>query len=258
MTRPQATNEPPGSPVSVGTSIPADLTPMPDVQATLRQSDWIWERGSVRTEILHGNGDMVERAHMIEGAWDSLEIVNHINVQGGFTGFVFSNGIIRPENINIHLSLGQSNTITYRIDANLADFIDIRQDGTRLLISPREGYFLQSSASIDFYISVTDLSQLTLVGYVDVVGEIETEEFTFNSLGVIGASLDITAERVGIATSGARTNIDLYLNSQNVSVNTWDGIVLRGQVTNLLAQSFRLRDIDMQDLAVENFSFIEN
>lgn len=149
-----------------------------------------------------------------------------------FTGLLFSschhvfkdkvrgNGNIKTENRttgtfndvevngNFDLYLKQDSLRSVRVEAdeNLMEYIEVKVEGNKLVLEPKEGYNLSGSKHIKIYVSSPVFRKLHASGACDIFGENKISSTEMIDIDLSGASdikLELNAPKVEAELSGA-------------------------------------------------------
>ena len=133
---------------------------------------------------------------------------------------VRGNGTIKTENRtagtftgvdvggNFDLYVKQDSTRSVRIEAdeNLMQYIEVKMDGDKLVVQPKDGYNLSGSKQIKVYVSSPVLNKLEASGACDIIGEnkiTSTETMYIDLSGASDVKLELKAPKVETTSSGA-------------------------------------------------------
>jgi hypothetical protein len=135
-------------------------------------------------DFTRGNGKMIDAAFSYSGSIEDLVIDG---VPGSF-----------------NISAEKGNEITYTIDENLADLIEIEFDAGMLTIKTVKDVSI-SSRDIVFNINADTLKKTRVNGAAEIngIGTFNTDEFVFELNGAATADFDINAGNVLVDSNGA-------------------------------------------------------
>ena len=150
---------------------------------------------------------------------------------GSFTGVDVSGAI------DVIVKQDSTPSIKVEADANLQEYVEVRNEGGILRIKTREGYNLKSSHGIKVYVSAPVLRKFMASGACKIMSENQltgNETVTIDLTGASDIDLDLTAAKVDADASGAST------------------IKLRGQATELSIDGAGSTDVKCYGLITDN------
>lgn len=142
-------------------------------------AQWPWER-------IEGNGKMTKQTRSV----------------GSYTG-IASSGFW-----DVMIAYGESNTITVEGDENLLQYIETEVEGGKLSIKTKGKVNLRSRNKVTVYVSLTRMTNISLSGSGDIMGEGKfrnegTTEFHISGSGSIRMNFDkVGTAEVSISGSG--------------------------------------------------------
>jgi len=110
--------------------------------------------------------------------------------------------------LNVYLSQGDAKPVKIEGDENLLQYIEIDQEGDKLIVKNKQGYNLNPSDQMKVYISNPEYSSIDVGGASEVVGETKisnNSELELNTSGASGIKLEIDAPKVSAEVSGSAT-----------------------------------------------------
>jgi hypothetical protein len=139
--------------------------------------------------------------------------------------------------IDLYVKQDSARSISIETDENLLPYIEVRNDGDQLIISPKEGYNPDPSQAIKVYVSSPVFKGLEASGACKIVSE----------------NMITSGDAVNIHLSGA-SDAGLELKSPKVSVelNGASTMTLKGETKDLSAGASGASHIKGFDLLAEN------
>ena len=109
-------------------------------------------------------------------------------------------------NINLHIRQDNSWSVRVETDANLLEFIQVRESNGLLRIDVRDHYNLDPSRNIDVFVTAPDFRALTASGASEIMSEskiVSTDGMDIDVSGASEINLEIKAPRIKAGLSGA-------------------------------------------------------
>ncbi len=133
---------------------------------------------------------------------------------------VDGNGIIKTENrkagtfigvdvggsIDLYVKQDSARSVRVEADENLMQYIEVKMEGDKLVIQPKDGYNLSGSKHIKVYVSSPVLNKLEASGACDIIGEgllSSTDEIIMDVSGASDVELELKAPKVSAEITGA-------------------------------------------------------
>jgi hypothetical protein len=167
---------------------------------------------------------------------------------------VRGNGIIKTEDhdvssfknvevrgaINVYVSQGDLKPIRVEGDENLLQYIEVSQEGDRVIVRDRPGYNLNPTEDMKIYISSPVYRDIEVSGAGDIIGQtkiVNPEDIELHASGAGDIKMDVDAPSLTADVSGSGS-IDLKGNTKNVDL----GLSGAGSVHcyNLLAENTKV------------------
>ncbi|MBS1948428.1 MAG: DUF2807 domain-containing protein [Bacteroidetes bacterium] len=120
--------------------------------------------------------------------------------------------------INVHVMQGDLKPITIEADENLLQYIEVRQDGDRLVIRNKPGYNLESSDGMSITVSAPLFRKISVSGAGDIVGENKvtgTDKLELDLSGAGNIRMDVDVPKLSADISGVGS---MYLKGQTKEV----------------------------------------
>ncbi|MEJ0105332.1 MAG: head GIN domain-containing protein [Bacteroidota bacterium] len=108
--------------------------------------------------------------------------------------------------IDLYVKQDADRSLKIEADENLLTYIEVINDGDKLVIRPKNGFNLKPSKDIKVYVSSPLFKRLEASGACDIYSENQitsAEEFDIDMSGSCDAKLDIKAPKVSTDVSGA-------------------------------------------------------
>jgi len=109
-------------------------------------------------------------------------------------------------NIDLYVKQDSARSIKIEADENLMQYIEVKIEGEKLMIQPKEGYNLSGSKPIKVYVSSPVFRELEASGACDIIGEnilTATDEIAIDVTGASDAELELKAPKVSAEMTGA-------------------------------------------------------
>jgi len=109
-------------------------------------------------------------------------------------------------NIDLYVKQDSARSIKIEADENLMQYIEVKMEGEKLMIQPKEGYNLSGSKPIKVYVSSPVFRELEASGACDIIGEnilTATDEIAIDVTGASDAELELKAPKVSAEMTGA-------------------------------------------------------
>ncbi len=110
------------------------------------------------------------------------------------------------DNFDVYIKQDSARSIKVEADDNLMEYIDVYEEGDKLIIQGKDGYNLQPSKNIKVYISSPAFKKLEASGACNIYSEDtirSTESIAMDLSGACEIRMDINAPKVGAELSGA-------------------------------------------------------
>jgi hypothetical protein len=121
---------------------------------------------------------------------------------------------------NVYLTQGDLKPVKIEGDENLLPYVEVYEDGDRLVIKNRDGYNLDmNDGSIKIYVTAPQFHHISVSGAGDINGEnkiTSTDEIEMNLSGAGNIKMNVDAPKVSADISGVGS---IYLNGQSKDVD---------------------------------------
>lgn len=136
---------------------------------------------------------------------------------------------------DVFIELGQEEELVIEAEDNLLEYITSELNGSQLVLRTRPGVNLRNSAPIRYYLTVTELEELSVSSSGDIdAPRFETTDFRIevSSSGDVKLDeLDVERLRVNISSSGDVAIGNLYAETIDLNISSSGSLnVLGGQV----------------------------
>ena len=168
-----------------------------------------------------------------------------------FSKRVHGNGVIKSEehnvssfknlevdgSINVYLSQGDIKPVKVEGDENLLQYIEVYQEGEKVIVRDRPGFNLNPTNEMKIYVTAPVYNRIEVSGASDIVGQ-----------GKI-----TNAENMDLSTSGAGDiNMDIDAPQLKIHVSGSGSVDLKGQTKDLDLSISGAGDAHCYDLLTEN------
>jgi len=121
---------------------------------------------------------------------------------------------------NVYLTQGDLKPVKIEGDENLLAYVEVYQEGDRLVIKNRDGYNLDmNNGSIKIYVTAPQFHHISVSGAGDINGEnkiTSSEELEMNLSGAGNIKMEVDAPKVSADISGVGS---IYLNGKTKDVD---------------------------------------
>ncbi|HEX2995164.1 MAG TPA: head GIN domain-containing protein [Anaerolineales bacterium] len=166
--------------------------------------------GSFGGSFVVGSGNTVSKDFDVSG-------FDHVRLEGS---------------ADVYIEQGSKESLSVEADDNIIPVLDVSLRNHELVLSIKEGYSVKPSRSITYYLTVQDLSDLSLIGSGDFyVGPIESDDLNVSVPGSGDIIIDeLTADSLSIdlGGSGSITLEDISVKTVDASVKGSGDIKLAG------------------------------
>ena len=134
---------------------------------------------------------------------------------GAFTAVAVSG------NIDVYIKQDSTRSIKVETDENLMEYIEVFEEGDRLIIRRKDGFNLRPSKNIKVYVSSPAFRTLKASGSCDIYSEnsiISTDAITIDLSGSCDAKVDIQSPKVDAGLSGA-CRVELKGKTKDLSID---------------------------------------
>jgi hypothetical protein len=122
---------------------------------------------------------------------------------------------------DILVSQGDHPSVRVEADDNLLQYIDVNQEGDRVVIRERSGYNLKPSNSIRIYVTTAVYNKIDVSGACNIIGQTKisnTEDLDMHVSGAGDIKMDVDAPRLSASVSGSGS-IDLKGQTKDVDLD---------------------------------------
>lgn len=109
-------------------------------------------------------------------------------------------------NIDLYVKQDSVRSVRVEADENLMQYIEVKMEGDKLVIQPKDGYNLSGSKHIKVYVSSPVFKRLEASGACDIIGEnvlSSADEISVDVSGASSAELELKAPKVSGEMTGA-------------------------------------------------------
>jgi hypothetical protein len=120
---------------------------------------------------------------------------------------------------NVFITQGELKPVKIEGDENLISYIEVYQEGDRLVIKNRDGYNLESNDGIKIYVTSPTFRKISVSGAGDITGEnkiTSADELEFTLSGAGNIKMEADAPKVSADISGVGS---IYMNGQTKDVD---------------------------------------
>ena len=138
---------------------------------------------------VHGNGNVVTQDR-------SVNSFKNIEVGGAAKVFV---------------SQGDQHSVKVEVDENLQQFVEVSQEGDKVIVRERRGFNLDPTGDLKIYVTSPVYNDIDVSGACDIIGQTKINNPEDISMHISGAGtmkMDVDAPRVSAEVTGSG-NIDL-------------------------------------------------
>jgi hypothetical protein len=110
--------------------------------------------------------------------------------------------------IDVHVSQGDPKPVRIEGDENLLEYIEIKQNGDKIVVRTRNGYNLRPSSDLKIYVTSPNFSKIDVSGACDIIGDTKISNNDKLNLQVSGAGdirmeVDVPVLTADISGSGS-------------------------------------------------------
>jgi len=147
---------------------------------------------------IRGNGNVTKEQRTVS-SFDQLEISS-----GPFT---------------VYLSQGEMESVEVEIDDNLQQYIEVRNDGSKLVLDVRDKINLGKTTKNNIYVSLRNIDLLSISGVCKVrtTGSLRCDDFTLNVNGVSDGEMEVYCKKLDANISGVG-NLELQGNTTELNI----------------------------------------
>jgi len=133
-----------------------------------------------------GNGNIKTREHTV-GSFKNVEVSGAID---------------------LYVAQGDTKPVTIETDENLLQYIEVVQEGERIVIKSREGYNLRPTSKIKVYVTSPVYNDIDVSGASNITGQtkiVNKENIKMDVSGAGDINMDVNAPAINAEVSGAGT-----------------------------------------------------
>ena len=133
-----------------------------------------------------GNGNIKTREHTV-GSFKNVEVSGAID---------------------LYVAQGDTKPVTIETDENLLQYIEVVQEGERIVIKSREGYNLRPTSKIKVYVTSPVYNDIDVSGASNITGQtkiVNKENIKMDVSGAGDINMDVNAPAIHAEVSGAGT-----------------------------------------------------
>jgi hypothetical protein len=145
--------------------------------------------GHIFGKHVHGNGNVVTQ---------DRSVTSFKNVEVGGAAKVF-------------VSQGDQHSLKVEVDENLQQFVEVFQEGDKIIVRERHGYNIDPTGDLKIYVTSPVYNVIDVSGACDIIGETainNPEDISMHISGAGTMKMEIIAPSISAGLSGAG-NIDL-------------------------------------------------
>jgi hypothetical protein len=108
--------------------------------------------------------------------------------------------------INVYVSQGATSSVKLQGDENIIKYIEVSQEGDRLIVKNKDGYDLEPSGEMKVYVTAPVYNEIETSGASDIIGQGKITNPEDMKLRVSGAGeikMELDAPRVNAEVSGS-------------------------------------------------------
>ncbi len=148
---------------------------------------------------VHGNGNVTSQDRQV-GSFKDVEV-------GGAA--------------KVFVSQGDQHSVKVEVDENLQQFIEVFQEGNKVIVRERRGFNLDPTGDIKIYVTSPVYNNIDVSGACDIIGQtpiINPENIELHISGAGDMKMEVNAPRITAEVSGSG-NIDLKGETKSVDLD---------------------------------------
>jgi len=113
---------------------------------------------------------------------------------------------VRGENIKLLVTQGGLTPVKIEGDENILSYMEVIQEGDRIVIQPRNGVTLTPSGDLNVYVSSPEYNSIHASGSSDIIGQnkiTSNQEISLETSGAGNINMELDAPKVSAGVSGA-------------------------------------------------------
>ena len=166
-------------------------------------------------------GEKISGSGNVNAEQRPVEAFDHIKIYGVF---------------NVYLSQGDTESVTVEIDDNLQQYVNVRNDGSKLMLGIKDNF--RKTTKNNIYITLKDIRMLEIDGVADVK--------TQTALRCANLKLDIN----GVS----KCKLELYCNQLEVDLDGVGNILLTGETDEFTVKKDGVGNLDAEELKAQKVS----
>jgi hypothetical protein len=122
--------------------------------------------------------------------------------------------------INVYVSQGEIKPVKIESDENLLQYVEVTQEGDKLIVRERSGYNLQPTDEMKIYVTAPVYNSIEVSGASDIIGQTKInnpEDLELHASGAGDIKMDVDAPSLTAEISGSGS-IDLKGQTKNVEL----------------------------------------
>jgi len=145
---------------------------------------------------------------------------------------------------DVILTQGETEKLEIEADENLIDLVTIKNVGNKLIVGFKKGTNLRKSTKFNVYITLKDITSLTMEGVGDIknMGRLNLKTLEINKTGVGDLNLNISSSILDINSSGVG-DVNLTGSSSHL-------IIDNSGVGDVIADTFKADDVKLDNNGV--------
>ncbi|MBS1599655.1 MAG: DUF2807 domain-containing protein [Bacteroidetes bacterium] len=122
--------------------------------------------------------------------------------------------------MNVYVSQGDIKPVKIESDENLLQYVEVLQEGDRLVVRERSGYNLQPTDEIKIYVTAPVYNKIEVSGASNITGQTKinnSEELELSASGAGDIKMDVDAPKLSADISGSGS-IDLKGQTKDIDI----------------------------------------
>ena len=121
----------------------------------------------------------------------------------------------------VFVSQGDQHTVKVEVDENLQQFVEVYQEGNKVIIREKSGFNLDPTGDLQIYITAPVYNNIDVAGACDIIGQTlinNPENLSMHISGAGDMKMEINAPQVSAEVTGSG-NIDLKGETKTADLN---------------------------------------
>jgi hypothetical protein len=121
----------------------------------------------------------------------------------------------------LFVSQGDQHTVKVEVDENLQQFVEVFQEGGKVIIREKSGYNLNPTGDLRIYVTAPVYNNIDVAGACDIIGQAPINNPENLSMQIEGAGdmkMEVNAPHIGAEVSGSG-NIDLRGETKSADID---------------------------------------